>query len=74
MFELPRGLLSSSIGLFFYDNVQRSCDCFVYFGAVPGMWAKKYAVGKEDLAKLVDDTYRCLFFCCIFTFSDHYFG
>ncbi|XP_058182735.1 E3 SUMO-protein ligase SIZ1-like isoform X2 [Rhododendron vialii] len=25
---------------------------------VPGMWAKKYAVGKEDLAKLVDDTYR----------------
>ncbi|KAF7153219.1 hypothetical protein RHSIM_Rhsim01G0195800 [Rhododendron simsii] len=24
----------------------------------PGIWPKKYAVGKEDLAKLVDDTYR----------------
>lgn len=23
------------------------------------MWAKKNAVGKEEVAKLVDDTYRC---------------
>lgn len=51
-----------------------SFDWFVYFGAVSGMWAKKYAVGKEEIAKLVDDTYRCLFFCFIFTVLDHYFG
>lgn len=31
-------------------------SCIFY--AVSGMWAKKNAVGKEEVAKLVDDTYR----------------
>lgn len=30
------------------------------FCTVSGMCAKKNAVGKDDVAKLVDDTYRCV--------------
>ncbi|GKC76916.1 E3 SUMO-protein ligase SIZ1-like protein, partial [Tanacetum coccineum] len=28
---------------------------------VSGMWSKKNAVGKEEVAKLVDDIYRCAY-------------
>lgn len=28
--------------------------------AASGSWAKKNAIGKEDVAKLVEDTYRCV--------------
>lgn len=30
----------------------------IAFAAVSKMWAKKNAIGKEQVAKLVDDTYR----------------
>lgn len=36
------------------------------FVSVSKMWAKKNAVGKDQVAKLVDDTYRFVFWCHIF--------
>lgn len=36
---------------------------------VSGMWAKKNALGKEGVAKLVDDTYR-YYFSSMYLFND----
>lgn len=32
----------------------------ILLSIVSGIWAKKNAVRKEEVAKLVDDTYRCV--------------
>lgn len=37
------------------------------------MWAKKNAVGKEQVAKLVDDTYRFVF-CILYIFLHDLIG
>lgn len=46
-------LCLGDISRFLFSNCLSFC-------AVSGMWAKKNAVGKQEVAKLVDDIYRCV--------------
>lgn len=47
----------------------KSQDC-LSFCAVSGRWPNKNAVGKPEIAKLVDDIYRCVL-SCILTLTSH---
>lgn len=38
--------------------LQKSLSDLIFLSSVSKLWAKKNAVGKEQVAKLVDDTYR----------------